>query len=529
MNALFYMHTRSLKNRILLALRNPKFLAKAFGLLIFIAVIVVGMITGVNIRADRDILVLMGIMFLIFLLPYWAGRFSGGGSFDVEDVNYIFTAPISPRTVLLSGLLRQLGGMLVITVFVMVVLAFASTMFIVSIAHILWAGFFGFVLIAVCKLMGMYLFVAYRKIYRWIGFFWMTILGGFYIFYTARAAWDWVGGLLSLLDSHVFALTPFVGWAAAGAFNFGLGQIFPGLFYMGLLLAAGAYFFGAVYRSNPDFYDEIVDAPVAEPERPETNPKPHETAKDGAYTAISYAFPKKSGARVFLSKHILEASRTSRAGILGTDIIGWIVFAVIWGLYARGTFFEHQVLSAFFIYVGVPSSSFLAPLMPLVFVVSIYPYFDQGFREYSSSYFYLLPIGPGRKLLWISMSRAINVCVTAVLVLGLAGLISGTSPVVVIAAMLAYVSAAFMSLGIRAASVGIFGVLSGAGKTLAATLPVLLFVLIGWIGMMAIFYSGNENQTILYALLGLAGWCLVIGGIGFWYGIKVLHNLDAVG
>jgi len=522
MSALFYMHTRSLKNRFLAALRDPRLIAKALGLTVFIAIIIVGALTGVQIRGENtDMLVLKGMMFLVFLLPYWAGRFGGGGTFGVEDVNHIFTAPIPPRTVLLSGLIRQLGGMLVICVAVMVVFSFASTVMVISLAHILWAGLFGLILMVVCKLMGMYLFVAYKKIYRWIGLLWMLMLAGVFVFHTSRAGWDWTSGLLAVLDSHVFALTPFVGWAAAGAFGFGVGQVLHGVIYTGLLVASGVYFFWAIYRSNPDFaLDEGGEGETSG----QSTTKPQDTAR--------HAFPNKTGPRMFFHKHVLEASRVSRLGIFGLDIIGiigWTVFAVVWGLYARSLYIDIEIVSLLFIYVGVPSRSILALLMPLVFVVAIYPYFDRGFREYSSPYFYLMPASPGQKLFWISMLRAVNVCVTAVLVLGIGGAISGTSPLLVIIAMLAYVSAAFMALGVRAAAVGLFGAMSKAGKTLAATLPVLLFVLLGWIGMLAVFYSGNESWVEPVALLGLAGWCLAVGGAGFWYGVRVLHDLDAVG
>jgi len=526
MNALFYLHTRSLKNRFLAALRDPKLIVKALGLIVLIAVIVVGALTGVMVREERDLILLKGVLFLVFLLPYWAGRYSGGGSFGVEDVNHVFTSPILPRTVLLSGLIRQLGGMLVITIAIMVVFSFAATILVISLSHVLWAGLFGFILMVVCKLMGMYLFVAYKKAFRWIGFLWIMVLLSYFLYHATRPDWDLMRGLIALLDSRLFALTPFVGWASAGAFNFSAGQVLPGLVYTGLLLALGVYFFWAVYRSKPDFYDETLGTEAKEGssqrsgealEQEQVNFLPELKAFKGA------------GAKVFFYKHIREAAKSSRAGIIGIGLIGWIIFAIVWGLYARGAFIDHDFFAALFIYVGVPSRSFLAPLMPLVFVVAVYPYFDRGFREYSSPYFYLMPASPGQKLFWISMSKAINIGVTAVVVLGLAGVISGTSPGIVLAAMLAYISAAFMALGVRAATVGIFGVLSSAGKSLAATLPVLFFVLVGWIGLMAVFYSGPESWVILVALLSFAGWCLVVGGLGFWYGVRVLHDLDAVG
>ena len=514
MNALMFLYTGSLKNRFKGAIRSPMWLLKALILLFAAALFIAGAVTSVVVAPEpAEQLLLKGVMFILFLFPYWAGRFGGIGSFEMADVNFIFTAPILPRTILLTGLVRRLGDIFIISFTAMLIFSFMATISVINVMQILLVGLFCLILTAVCKLFGMYLFIAYRKVYRWIGFFWMALLLSAGIFNVYRAGWEWLPGLLALLDSYVFALTPLVGWAAAGAFAFMAGQVFAGVVYMGMLLAAGGYFFCVVYRSAPDFYEELLGAPtIAHPEpiinvvtdEPRTGEHNLPLRDIGRVTYRGKTGLHGTGAAVFFHKHIREASRASRAGLMGTDIFWGMSYAVIWGIYTRGYDAGIEIVARVFGRIGVPSGNILAVLTPLIFIMAIYPQFDRGFMELYNPYFYLTPERPWRKLLWVCMGRIIKVFAITVLVLGLAGVISRTAPHIVLATMLAYLASAFMVLGLRLAIVRLLGIVTGAGQMLVFTLPVVFFVLVGWVGMLAVFFFGPESWGLLVGLLGFA-------------------------
>ena len=523
MNSLMYLNICSFKNRFLEAVRSPKLLAKALIMIFMCLLFVVSAIVGVSTGGLMEPLLLKGVLFVLFLLPYWAGRFGGVGSFGMEDVNFVFTAPILPRTVLLAGLWRRFSGMLVISFAVVIVLFF----FEVEFMYILIAGIFCFVLTVVCKLLGMYMFVAYRKVYRWIGFFGMALLLGFGVFYVYRAGWEWMPGILGLLDSYVFAFTPLVGWAVAGAFSFMTGQMLAGLIYLSLLLAAGGYFFWTVYRSSPDFYDELLGVPaIASDIDSEPVGRPLAASKAVA-TQKSRVGLAGTGAAVFFHKHVREISRISWAGVIGSGTLWGMALAVIWGLYARDYDTGIEFIAHIFGRMGIPSGNILAVLVPLVIIMAAYPQFDHGFLEMYNPYFYLVPEPPRRKLLWVSMVRIVKVCVMTVLVLGPAGVISRTAPSIVLAAMLAYLACAFMVLGLRLAMVRLLGVVSGARQKLVSTLPVMFFVGVGLLGVLVAFFFGPEDLGLLIGLLGFAGWCTLVGGMGFGFSLRVLHDVDA--
>jgi len=593
------LHIRSAKNRFLAALRDPKFIAKTLGLVFFLAIIVISTLGSALVEVSiSDVLLNKGLIFLVFLLPYGAGRFGGSGSFGMNDVNFVFTAPIMPRTVLLSGIIRRLGGLLLLAFSAMAIVAVvvmispaAAIIALPRVSDVLIVGLFALVLTVVCTLFGMYLFVAYKKVYRWIGLFWMGMLAGVFVFYWLGANMDAVYGLTGLLESPLFALTPLVGWATAGAFSLMTGEVLWGLLYFGLLLAAGGYFFKVIYRSNPDFYEDtlggsavadvaatsvvateaaVATTPtmttthtmsatsferatayvnttsgtassyeVSTPLHDESTsqatsllgesydhsqlPLHNESKPEHSHPLLSRIIANKHGAAAFFHRHIWEQAR-SKWGIFNTEDLWLIAFAIVWGLYTRGFGADFEVIAVLFILIGVPSGNILAVLAVLVFVTAIAPRFDRGFKEFSSPYFYLVPDSPLRKIIWASMGAVINISVTAVLVFGLAGVISGTHVGLVLLAALAYLLAAFMVLGTRAASSWVFGLATGAGRKLAATLPVIFFVLIGWVGLVALFFMG---PGLYVALAAFCGWCLLIGTVGFLIAVRGLHNVDA--
>jgi len=555
MNAILFLYACSIKNRLLEVIRSPKLLAKTLGLTFIFAIFVAGAVSGAIVSPSPAALPLFkGLMFVLFIGPFLIGRYGGIGPFTDEQINFVFTAPILPRTVLFSEVLRRVKDMTFISLAAMAVFAFMGLTVVMEVRLILLAGIFCFILAVVCKLFGMYLFVAYKGFYRWIGLFWVVLLLGAGVFYFARAGWEVVPGLYGLIDSYVFALTPLIGWATAGAFAFLVGNVIAGVMYTGLLFVAGGYFFWVIYNSSPDFYDEALGVPDVEvygtadgmvaPAQLLSEPTQLSVADETDFTNISNRPGFRGvGAAVFFDKHLLEESggwlsrflskrfKASRIGfiveLIGAEIFVWTALAVLWGLYARGLAGDIEWVAMLFRTIGVPSSNILALLIPSVLIMAAYPQYDKGFMELFKPYFYLVPDSPARKLLWASIAGIAYVCAVALLVLVPAGIISGTSPVAVVATVLAYFASAFMVLALRLAIVRVLGVVSGGRQRLVATLPVILVVLVGVVGMLTVFYFGPERFGLVFALLGFAGYCGLVGVLGFWFSLNVLHDVDA--
>ncbi|MCL2405791.1 MAG: putative ABC exporter domain-containing protein [Defluviitaleaceae bacterium] len=404
--------------------------------------------------------------------------------------------------------------------------------------------------------------MGYKRAYHWIGLCWVALLLCAGVFYFAHAGWELMPGAIGFLSSYVLALTPLIGWAAAAAYAFMMGQMVHGVVYTGLLVVAGVYFFWITYKSSPDFYDEALGvtsstARADDSVQSDAVPLVAQWATGNADFETNSNSYRGIGAAVFFDKHLLEESggwssrtripwfRNTRVGavleLIGGEIFAGMVFAILWGLYARGLYGNVERIAMLFRTIGVPSGNILAVLIPSVLILAAYPQYDRGFIELHNPYFYLVPESAARKLLWVSMARIVKVCAVALLVLVPAGVVSGTSIVVVLATLLAYFSSAFMVLGLRLAALRIMGVVFGgwvgraAGysskqpgqQRLASTLPVIIFVLAGVVGMLAMFYFGPESYGLVVAILGFAVYCGLVGVLGLALSLKVLHDIDA--
>ena len=114
MKALTYLTLTRLKNSLKSFFKSP---GRVILVLVFVGLFVMLLFTGGNATvgsADvRDIRELYGIVlgfyFLMFVILARAGLSNGASFFTMADVNNIFVAPFPQRSVLLYGLVRQLG------------------------------------------------------------------------------------------------------------------------------------------------------------------------------------------------------------------------------------------------------------------------------------------------------------------------------------------------------------------------------------------------------------------------------------
>lgn len=147
MNALFFMMRKRLKNSLLELLHHPaRLIAYVFviGLLLFSGL---GNMKQAEPGDLQDIRLLegiyLGLLLLIAIPSLLVGLKSGSNLFTMSDVNNLFISPVSPRQILLYGLLRQMGTALLMMVFFFSYAGMAVNMFGVTplMAVMLIAGF----------------------------------------------------------------------------------------------------------------------------------------------------------------------------------------------------------------------------------------------------------------------------------------------------------------------------------------------------------------------------------------------------
>ena len=122
MGALFYMMRKRLKNSLLELLHHPgRLVAYLFvlGMLLFSGLTNMRAPAGPDAYTDIRLLegIYLGLLLLITVPSLLVGLRSGANLFTLSDVNNLFISPVSPRKILLYGLLRQMGASLLMMVF----------------------------------------------------------------------------------------------------------------------------------------------------------------------------------------------------------------------------------------------------------------------------------------------------------------------------------------------------------------------------------------------------------------------------
>ena len=134
MSSLVFLLSRSIKNSFLELLRKPaKLILWIFVIVMLGGVVILSLFTRQSMDSTLDIIWLKGIFFLFILLfvviVIQKGLSKGDAIFDMNDVNLLFVSPVSPRLILMYGIVR------------MAKMAFAAGFFILFQSNSLGTGF----------------------------------------------------------------------------------------------------------------------------------------------------------------------------------------------------------------------------------------------------------------------------------------------------------------------------------------------------------------------------------------------------
>ncbi len=123
MRAIWYLWRRSIRNGILQVLKKPVQLILYLLLAVFLIWSLTISYTQSSTAAVRNVhgyaAALVGVFLFIAGLSIYNGLKQGTALFSMPDVGLLFTSPVNPRTILLSGIARQAGIMLFASVFLL--------------------------------------------------------------------------------------------------------------------------------------------------------------------------------------------------------------------------------------------------------------------------------------------------------------------------------------------------------------------------------------------------------------------------
>ena len=517
MTALVYIIRRSIKNSLRELSKKPgKLLLYIFIIAILTAVILSSFLSGSQTETPAPMFLFTGILFLFItiftVIAITKGLSSGDAIFEMNDVNLLFVSPVSPRKILLYGIVRTAKE------------AFWAGFFILFQVNLLatfGAGYSGVLLTFACFMLSVVVLTILSLLIYSITngkpkrkhpvkcltvmlFLPLVVFLAIKYFNTR----DIFSSLETAIHSVFLQFIPVAGWTACSVSAFLSGELFRGFFFLGLNLFLGAGMTAFILLSKTDYYEDVLVAAETSYEKKRTisEGKINTAVLSNRTVTVSATGISGNGASALFGKHIRESFRQNRFGFLNLAS----VFLIIG--------------SAFASFLGVDILTILQILMWIqIFSIGT----GRGLTETHSHYIYMFPESSLKKILWSNLEIIVKTLTDSVLIFGISGILLKANPVLVFVCILTYTVFSLLLLGINYLSIRLTGVNISAGILL--TIYIFSVVLIMLPGIVLAVIAGitiGEDSGIIAGLLVLALWELITGLICFSLSKGVLHNCD---
>ncbi|MBQ3108598.1 MAG: putative ABC exporter domain-containing protein [Clostridia bacterium] len=269
MSAFWYLIRRTIVNTFKQSLKKPAQTILYAVLIIFVGFSMVmagkeGNVPEAPQNLDVFAALVLAIFTLIFVLSIFQGLKQGNAIFSMSDVNFMFTSPLSSRRILLYGILRQAGILVLASLFLLAQYANIRLNFGLSVGTIGYL-MLGYVLCGVCAQVlsaDLYAYCAgdpaHRKrvetILKALG----VLLAAGLILCGVNAQGDILGTLRSFFGADWWDYVPILGWTRAIVLYGAVGEIGKVLLFSFLMLLACCAAVLWLLRTSSDFYEDVL-------------------------------------------------------------------------------------------------------------------------------------------------------------------------------------------------------------------------------------------------------------------------------
>lgn len=457
----------------------------------------------------------IGFMILVVLLwGVYSGSKSGANIFQMADVNFLFTAPMKPQTVLMFRLSFQMLGAFAGSLYLLFQIPNLVVNLHLGVTAVI-AMLVGYIMLLILqRLMVVLSYTVFSTHAQWkpyvlhivvaiasVVLLWMGI-----VFLTNGR--DVVAMMESTFSSEWMRYVPLIGWYKAMIMYAVEGETWAFLLYLGLLIISISILVLLIWNIKADFYEDACSAAS----------KAAETLDDamaGRVVTKEKKYSKRirregsfggSGALVFLTKEVYVRRRMAKLGFLSNTMLFYIAACV--GL---------AVLSV----KVVKTSSFLltgAVMLAILFFRNMGNPIEQ---EASKNWLYLVPDSPYKKVFFSMLSGTYSCAIDLLPALVIGGVMIGASPIRMVLWYLTMLIVDFM--------------LSSIGMMLEALLPAtamdmvkamiqmllrfaIILVLVGF--MLVGYLLGGEGMALVVTSVG----SVVLGGLCFVIYPSILHS-----
>lgn len=527
MNSLVFILLRTSKNYILELRHKPaKLVMYLLVIASLIAFVVWSLFIGEQDVEHMDIKWLRGMIFAYMLLSFLPsikqGLSNGSTLFGMDDVNFLFTSPLAPRSILLYGVGRVMKTTLFYSVFILFYSSLLNNMFGVNLSGmlILLAGYF--LTIMVIQIMTVFIYSITngnphrKRVTKIIAVLIFTPLLISAVWHIQEADWNVVEGLSVVLNSQILAFTPIVGWVSAGIVAFITSDITLGIILFALLVLFGGALISVIFLYKQDYYEDVLVSTetLFEKQRAATENQINYEAMSDRRIKIKGTGIGGFGASALFYKHVRESFRSNRFGLWGYGTLIMIAAAAAYVLFAIRSGDE---LSASFI---------ITPLSILmgtqIFMISL----GRGMKEMYNHYVYMIPQSPFNKMIWSNFETILKSSVNAILVFGIIGVIARLSPLLIILAILVYVLFSFLLISINYVYLRFTGAAVKSGILVSFYFLAIVIIMAPGIAGTVIAVIMFDGWGLLLGLGILAAWELITALICFYAAKGLLHNCD---
>lgn len=278
------------------------------------------------------------VLIIVLLWGLYAGSKSGADIFQMADVNFLFTAPMKPQSVLLFRLSFQMAAALVASLY----LIFQIPNLVINLGLgvpaviAMFAGYF--MLLVLQRLMMVFsytLFTTHEHLKKYILPFIIGIVlalaaGMTVVFFAVDK--DVLRMVEVTFGSRWMRLLPLIGWYKGMIMCAVNGQLLLFFVYMLLLFAGVAGMVFAIWHIKADFYEDAFSAASRTAEMVADAKEGRKTAKKRSEKIQRNSTFRGWGASTFLTKEILCRKRLAKFGVLTNTMLFYLGAGVLLGL-----------------------------------------------------------------------------------------------------------------------------------------------------------------------------------------------------
>lgn len=456
----------------------------------------------------------VALVFLAILLwGVYSGSKNGTDIFQMADVNFLFTAPMKPQSVLMFRLSFQMMAALAASIY----LVFQIPNLVINLglgAPGVAAIFAGYIMLLIFQRLMVVLsytvFTTHERLKQYIvPFVWIFIavlaaVTAIVFFSTDRNPHHVVQMTFA---SHWMRFIPLIGWYKGMIMCAVNGQIFPFLGYLLLLVIAIAVMVFLIWHIRADFYEDALASAGK-------NARMQEAAKEGRMQTAKKRSKRirrdgsfgGEGASTFFTKEVYCRRRMARFGFLTNTMLFYLAVSVLFGGVTVRLMESH---------------SFMLTGCVILAILFFRNFGNPIAQETSMNWLFLVPDSPYKKVFFAMIAGSYGCAADLLPAIVVSAVMIGEKLPVLFLWFLTFVVVDFMLSAVGVVLEAIFPASAlDVAKTMIQMILRFFMILVLTIFMVVGYFAGGVVASLIITLAGSA----LIGGIIFIIYPSMLHG-----